>query len=103
MGDCLYIIRCIRFILGTHFEYEDVASKKPFAQSCARFEFQILLGGRVPHKYSFKVVLNSLRLGKCHIVNCLAWFQLGQFTDDRHCSRLRTLLCHYPATQVGIA
>ena len=29
-------------------------------------------------------------------------FQLGQFTDDRHCSRLRTLLCHYPATQVSV-
>ena len=26
--------------------------------------------------------------------------QVGQFTDDRHCSRFRTLVSHYPPAQI---
>ena len=40
------------------------------------------------------------------VVNSLikvSWlFQIGQFVDDRHSSRLQTLLAHYPPVQVYI-
>ena len=39
--------------------------------------------------------------GTC-LLTCFIFFpsQVGQFTDDRHCSRLRTLVSHYPPAQI---
>lgn len=45
-------------------------------------------------------------VGKCHtygvcfIDSSVGRFYVGQFQDDRHCSRLRTLLAHYVPAQV---
>lgn len=45
-------------------------------------------------------------LGQCHIYgvsfidSSVGRFYVGQFQDDRHCSRLRTLLAHYVPAQV---
>jgi DNA mismatch repair protein MSH6 len=33
--------------------------------------------------------------GVCFVDTSIGQFQIGQFTDDRQCSRLRTLLAHY--------
>lgn len=47
-------------------------------------------------------------LGQCHIYgvsfidSSVGRFYVGQFQDDRHCSRLRTLLAHYVPAQVLI-
>ena len=42
---------------------------------------------------------SPLRILTC----CLFLFnQLGQFSDDRQCSRLRTLIAHYPPAQVHL-
>uniref|UniRef100_A0A1B6HAN9 DNA mismatch repair protein n=1 Tax=Homalodisca liturata TaxID=320908 RepID=A0A1B6HAN9_9HEMI len=38
--------------------------------------------------------------GVCFVDTSIANFHLGQFTDDKHCSRLRTLFAHYPPAQV---
>ncbi|KAI8764552.1 DNA mismatch repair protein Msh6 [Biomphalaria glabrata] len=38
--------------------------------------------------------------GVCFIDTFIGTFHLGQFTDDRHLSRMRTLLAHYTPTQV---
>ncbi|XP_004590719.2 DNA mismatch repair protein Msh6 isoform X1 [Ochotona princeps] len=38
--------------------------------------------------------------GVCFVDASLGKFFLGQFSDDRHCSRLRTLVAHYPPVQV---
>ncbi|XP_076831601.1 DNA mismatch repair protein Msh6 [Brachyhypopomus gauderio] len=38
--------------------------------------------------------------GVCFIDTSVGRFHIGQFHDDRHCSRLRTLLAHYPPAQV---
>ena len=42
-------------------------------------------------------------VGKVSTPNiCVAGcFHIGQFTDDRQSSRLRTLIAHYPPVQVG--
>ncbi|KAM4867573.1 DNA mismatch repair protein Msh6 isoform 3-T3 [Thomomys bottae] len=38
--------------------------------------------------------------GVCFVDTSLGKFFIGQFSDDRHCSRLRTLVAHYPPVQV---
>ncbi|XP_053099909.1 DNA mismatch repair protein Msh6 isoform X2 [Hemicordylus capensis] len=38
--------------------------------------------------------------GVCFIDTTVGKFHVGQFLDDRHCSRLRTLLAHYPPVQI---
>lgn len=38
--------------------------------------------------------------GVCFIDTSIGTFNFGQFSDDRHRSRLRTLLAHYPPVQV---
>ncbi|XP_060610526.2 DNA mismatch repair protein Msh6 [Anolis sagrei] len=38
--------------------------------------------------------------GVCFVDTTVGKFYLGQFQDDRHCSRLRTLLAHYPPVQI---
>ncbi|XP_054978282.1 DNA mismatch repair protein Msh6 isoform X2 [Sorex araneus] len=38
--------------------------------------------------------------GVCFVDASLGKFFVGQFSDDRHCSRLRTLVAHYPPVQV---
>ncbi|XP_065191374.1 DNA mismatch repair protein Msh6-like [Sycon ciliatum] len=38
--------------------------------------------------------------GVCFIDTTIGCFHIGQFTDDRQCSRLRTLVAHYPPVQV---
>ena len=42
----------------------------------------------------------QLQFGVCFVDTTVGLFHLGQFTDDCHCSRLRTLLAHYPPSQV---
>ncbi|XP_066983199.1 DNA mismatch repair protein Msh6 isoform X2 [Macrobrachium rosenbergii] len=39
-------------------------------------------------------------LGVAFIDTSIGTFHLGQFTDDRHVSRLRTLMAHYPPVQI---
>ncbi|XP_029087380.1 DNA mismatch repair protein Msh6 isoform X3 [Monodon monoceros] len=38
--------------------------------------------------------------GVCFVDTSLGKFFIGQFSDDRHCSRFRTLVAHYPPVQV---
>ncbi|XP_071959516.1 DNA mismatch repair protein Msh6-like [Antedon mediterranea] len=38
--------------------------------------------------------------GVCFIDTSIGKFHIGQFQDDRHCSRIRTLLAHYTPAQV---
>ncbi|XP_027995770.1 DNA mismatch repair protein Msh6 isoform X3 [Eptesicus fuscus] len=38
--------------------------------------------------------------GVCFVDASLGKFFIGQFADDRHCSRFRTLVAHYPPVQV---
>ncbi|XP_026882910.2 DNA mismatch repair protein Msh6 [Electrophorus electricus] len=38
--------------------------------------------------------------GVCFIDTSVGRFHIGQFHDDRHCSRLRTLLAHYAPAQI---
>ncbi|XP_055475483.1 DNA mismatch repair protein Msh6 isoform X4 [Psammomys obesus] len=38
--------------------------------------------------------------GVCFVDTSLGKFTIGQFTDDRHCSRFRTLVAHYPPVQI---
>jgi len=38
--------------------------------------------------------------GVCFVDTSTSQFHIGQFTDDRHNSRLRTLISHYPPSQV---
>lgn len=38
--------------------------------------------------------------GICFVDTSIGKFHLGQFTDDRDCSRLRTLIVHFPPKQV---
>ncbi|XP_075391847.1 DNA mismatch repair protein Msh6 [Tenrec ecaudatus] len=38
--------------------------------------------------------------GVCFVDTSLGKFYIGQFSDDRHCSRFRTLVAHYPPVQV---
>ncbi|XP_049640295.1 DNA mismatch repair protein Msh6 isoform X2 [Suncus etruscus] len=38
--------------------------------------------------------------GVCFVEASLGKFFIGQFSDDRHCSRFRTLVAHYPPVQV---
>ncbi|XP_013373023.1 PREDICTED: DNA mismatch repair protein Msh6 [Chinchilla lanigera] len=38
--------------------------------------------------------------GVCFVDTSLGKFFVGQFSDDRHCSRFRTLVAHYPPVQV---
>jgi DNA mismatch repair protein MSH6 len=42
----------------------------------------------------------SVSFGICFIDTSIGVFHLGQFVDDRHCSRLRTLFAHHPPVQV---
>ncbi|KAF2367994.1 DNA mismatch repair protein MutS clamp [Trinorchestia longiramus] len=44
---------------------------------------------------------DSTMVGVAFIDTSLGVFHLGQFSDDRHHSRLRTLLAHHPPAQVG--
>ncbi|XP_050439278.1 DNA mismatch repair protein Msh6 [Adelges cooleyi] len=43
---------------------------------------------------------SSSMYGVCFIDTSIGIFYLGQFEDDCHCSRLRTLCAHYPPVQV---
>uniref|UniRef100_A0A2Z5U638 Putative DNA mismatch repair protein Msh6 n=1 Tax=Reticulitermes speratus TaxID=60591 RepID=A0A2Z5U638_9NEOP len=43
---------------------------------------------------------NSISYGVCFTDTSIGVFHLGQFVDDRHCSRLRTLFAHHPPVQV---
>ncbi|ELU18588.1 hypothetical protein CAPTEDRAFT_139957, partial [Capitella teleta] len=43
---------------------------------------------------------NCSSFGVCFIDTSVGTFHVGQFTDDRHQSRLRTLTSHYPVVQV---
>lgn len=38
--------------------------------------------------------------GVCFVDTTIGKFQMGQFTDDRYCSRLRTLIAHFTPVQV---
>ncbi|KAJ0005073.1 hypothetical protein NQD34_011287 [Periophthalmus magnuspinnatus] len=38
--------------------------------------------------------------GVCFVDTSVGYFHVGQFEDDRHCSRLRTLIAHYPPAEV---
>uniref|UniRef100_A0A1B6M5Q0 DNA mismatch repair protein MutS-like N-terminal domain-containing protein n=1 Tax=Graphocephala atropunctata TaxID=36148 RepID=A0A1B6M5Q0_9HEMI len=38
--------------------------------------------------------------GVCFVDTSIATFHLGQFSDDKHCSRLRTLFAHHPPAQI---
>ncbi|CAJ1067444.1 DNA mismatch repair protein Msh6 [Xyrichtys novacula] len=38
--------------------------------------------------------------GVCFVDTSVGYFHVGQFPDDRHCSRLRTLIAHYPPAEV---
>ncbi|XP_051013516.1 DNA mismatch repair protein Msh6 isoform X3 [Acomys russatus] len=38
--------------------------------------------------------------GVCFVDTSLGKFFMGQFSDDRHCSRFRTLVAHYPPVQI---
>uniref|UniRef100_A0A8C6I186 DNA mismatch repair protein n=1 Tax=Mus spicilegus TaxID=10103 RepID=A0A8C6I186_MUSSI len=38
--------------------------------------------------------------GVCFVDTSLGKFFIGQFSDDRHCSRFRTLVAHYPPVQI---
>ncbi|XP_068796155.1 DNA mismatch repair protein Msh6 isoform X2 [Struthio camelus] len=38
--------------------------------------------------------------GVCFVDTSVGKFYVGQFSDDRHCSRFRTLVAHYPPVQV---
>ncbi|ESO97193.1 hypothetical protein LOTGIDRAFT_143393, partial [Lottia gigantea] len=38
--------------------------------------------------------------GVCFVDTSIGLFHIGQFKDDRHCSRLRTLIAHYCPSQV---
>lgn len=38
--------------------------------------------------------------GVCFVDTSIGKFHVGQFVDDRHCSRLRTLIAHYPPVQL---
>ncbi|XP_074531332.1 DNA mismatch repair protein Msh6 isoform X2 [Halichoeres trimaculatus] len=38
--------------------------------------------------------------GVCFVDTSVGYFHIGQFPDDRHCSRLRTLIAHYSPAEV---
>ncbi|XP_072247288.1 DNA mismatch repair protein Msh6 isoform X2 [Leuresthes tenuis] len=38
--------------------------------------------------------------GVCFVDTSVGYFHIGQFPDDRHCSRLRTLIAHFPPAEV---
>uniref|UniRef100_A0A665WS10 DNA mismatch repair protein n=1 Tax=Echeneis naucrates TaxID=173247 RepID=A0A665WS10_ECHNA len=38
--------------------------------------------------------------GVCFVDTSVGYFHVGQFPDDRHCSRLRTLIAHYAPAEV---
>uniref|UniRef100_A0A671YM23 DNA mismatch repair protein n=1 Tax=Sparus aurata TaxID=8175 RepID=A0A671YM23_SPAAU len=38
--------------------------------------------------------------GVCFVDTSVGYFHVGQFADDRHCSRLRTLIAHFSAAEV---
>lgn len=38
--------------------------------------------------------------GVCFVDTSVGYFHVGQFVDDRHCSRLRTLIAHHPPAEV---
>lgn len=42
----------------------------------------------------------SRTYGVCFVDTSVGYFHVGQFTDDRHCSRLRTLTAHHPPAEV---
>ncbi|XP_077560245.1 DNA mismatch repair protein Msh6-like isoform X2 [Haemaphysalis longicornis] len=45
-------------------------------------------------------VEGGIAFGVCFVDTSIGKFRLGQFTDDRDCSRLRSALLHYPPAQV---
>lgn len=42
----------------------------------------------------------SRTYGVCFVDTSVGYFHVGQFADDRHCSRLRTLIAHYSPAEV---
>lgn len=38
--------------------------------------------------------------GVCFVDTSVGYFHVGQFEDDRHCSRLRTLIAHHPPAEI---
>ena len=52
------------------------------------------------NSYLLAVCEEGAEYGVCLIDTSVGLFQLTQFTDDRHCSRLRTLIAHFPVVQV---
>lgn len=40
--------------------------------------------------------------GVCFVDTTIGTFHVGQFLDDRHASRLRTLMSHYVPAQVSL-
>ncbi|CAN9499875.1 unnamed protein product [Ophioblennius macclurei] len=42
----------------------------------------------------------SRTYGVCFVDTSVGYFHVGQFQDDRHCSRLRTLIAHFPPAEV---
>ncbi|KAJ9582060.1 hypothetical protein L9F63_003643, partial [Diploptera punctata] len=47
-----------------------------------------------------KTVGDSTTFGVCFVDTSIGIFHMGQFIDDRHLSRLRTLLAHHPPVQI---
>lgn len=47
--------------------------------------------------------VEGCEFGVAFVDSSTGLFHLGQFDDDRHRSRLRTLLAHYPADQVSLS
>lgn len=47
------------------------------------------------------MITGCLSYGVCFVDTSIGTFRIGQFTDDRHSSRLRTLAAHYPPAQVN--
>ena len=54
----------------------------------------------VTNSYLLAVCEEGSEYGVCLVDTSVGLFQLTQFTDDRHCSRLRTLIAHFPIVQV---
>ncbi|PVD32426.1 hypothetical protein C0Q70_07860 [Pomacea canaliculata] len=42
----------------------------------------------------------TVKYGVCFVDTSIGTFHLGQFSDDRHCSRLRTVFAHHPPSQI---
>ncbi|XP_050523673.1 DNA mismatch repair protein Msh6 [Daktulosphaira vitifoliae] len=69
--------------------------------------FGVIDGETNDPENSFLIALSEKELspsssmyGVCFIDTSIGLFYLGQFEDDCHCSRLRTLCAHYPPVQI---